>query len=98
LVDKHGIEVINKLLDDLGRGVPINEALVAHVGPLGQLDGEFAAYLKTKAEEMAPGLSFDKPELAPDASADDIREWLKGHPDSFAGLVRLAQMLVAEEE
>ncbi len=98
LVDKHGIEVINKLLDDLGRGVPINEALVAHVGPLGQLDGEFAAYLKAKAEAMAPKLSFDEPELAPGASAGDIREWLKGHPDNFAGLVRLARSLIAAKE
>ena len=98
LVDQHGIEIINKLLDDLGRGVPINEALVAHVGPLGQLDGEFAEYLRNKAEEMAPGLSFDRLDLAPNASSEEIRQWLTEHPDNFAGLVRLGQSLIADKQ
>jgi tetratricopeptide (TPR) repeat protein len=98
LVEKHGMEVIKKLLDDLGRGVPINEALVAHVGPLGQLDGEFAEYFRSKAGSMAPELKFDRIDLEPGATSDELAAWLEQHPDNFAGLVRLAQTLVAEKK
>ena len=32
LVEKHGIETLKKILDDLGKGITINDALARHTG------------------------------------------------------------------
>ncbi len=97
LVEKAGLPALRGVLDDLGAGVTINESLPTRAGmTLEQLDAEFAAFAHKKAEGVAPGMTWEEPDLPPTADSKAIEAWLEKHPKSFPGLRRLAAKLVAE--
>jgi tetratricopeptide (TPR) repeat protein len=99
LVEKAGMPALRGVLDDLGAGVTINESLPSRVGmTLEQLDQEFAAFARKKAEAVAPGMTWDEPDLPPTADSKAIEAWLEAHPKSFPGLKRLAASLVRESD
>ncbi len=99
LVQRAGLPALKGLLDDLGAGVPINEALPRRSKlSLEQMDRDFSQFARRKAEAVAPGATWEEPELPPDADSAAVTAWLEGHPRSFWGLRRLASRLVAEEK
>lgn len=61
LVERFGLPKIQAILGDLRQGVFINETLEKHTLALGQLEDEFAAFARARAEELAPGLDWTKP-------------------------------------
>ena len=63
---------------------------------LEQLDADFAAFARKKAEAVAPVMTWDEPDLPASADSKAIETWLEAHPKSFPGLRRLARQLVAE--
>lgn len=63
LVQRYGTEKLRLILRDLGEGMEINEAIAKSTIPMEQLETEFAAFAKEKAEKLAPGLDFEKPEF-----------------------------------
>ena len=96
LVAKAGEAALRGVLDDLGAGVTINEALPSRAGmTLEQLDLAFADFARKKAEAVAPGMTWDAPDLPPTADAKALEDWQGQHPKSFPGLRRLAAKLVA---
>ncbi len=97
LIEKHGIEVLRKILVDLGNGVTINEALDRHISSLDELNTTFAEYARATAEAMAPAADWSDPELPARADAEKIAAWLQDHPTNYAALRRLARQLVAEK-
>ena len=54
LVGKHGQEVLNRMLADLGDGLSINDVLQRHCGSLHALDQEFELYARDLAERLCP--------------------------------------------
>ena len=52
LVEKYEHEVLNRILTDLGVGMPINEALERYTGSLEALDQEFEKYALQRAEAI----------------------------------------------
>ena len=54
LVNTYGLESLKNVLTDLGQGLPINDALTRHAGPLGELDARFREYAHKAAAAMAP--------------------------------------------
>ena len=97
LVQTAGPSVLNRILDDLGTGKTINEALPARTRmTLVQLDEAFSEFARQKAKRVASGATWEEIDLADDASSETIAEWLKNHPQSFRGRQRLAARLVAE--
>lgn len=62
LVGKFGFAKLQAILHSLGEGTAVNEAIARHTAPLQQIEKEFAAFAKTKAEALAPGLDWDKPD------------------------------------
>jgi tetratricopeptide (TPR) repeat protein len=99
LVEKAGAEGLNGLLDDLGNGKTINEALPGRAGmALEELDEQFAAFARARAEAVAPTATWEEPDLPPEATSDDWAAWLEEHPSSFRGLLGLAARLVAEKK
>lgn len=62
LVEKHGLEAMRKILKDLYDGVGINEAIAKHTQPMDKLEADFAAYVRKKANDLAPGLTWSKPD------------------------------------
>ena len=98
LVEQAGHPALRGLLDDLGAGVPINNALPERFGlTLEELDEGFARFARHRAEALAPGASFEEPDLPPDADTATIEQWLETHPGNIKGWKRLGLRLVTEE-
>ena len=99
LVQTAGLPALKAILEDLGAGKTINEALPARIQmTLVQLDGAFARFARQKAEDVARGATWEEIDLADDASSEAVAAWLKTHPHSFRGRQRLAARLVAERK
>ena len=64
LVQRFGLPAMKGLLDDLGSGISINESLPRRTKmSLEQLDKEFAQFARQRAEKVAPGATWEEPDL-----------------------------------
>ncbi len=63
LVQKFGADHLKGILTDLGAGKDINEAIAAHSAPLEQLEKDFLVFVRQRADQLAPGLDWEKPKL-----------------------------------
>jgi tetratricopeptide (TPR) repeat protein len=87
------------LLDDLGAGMSMNEALPRRTKmSLEQIDGDFTAFARLRAEKVAAGATWEEPDLPADADSAALTTWLEKHPRSFSGRRRLGARLVVEEK
>src|SRR5947209_859604 len=98
LVEKHGTATLQRILVDLGVGLPINEALARYTGSLETLDKDFADFAHARAKAMGPDADWSEPELPRRANSDQIAAWLKDHPHNYAALNRLARQLSSEQK
>jgi tetratricopeptide (TPR) repeat protein len=98
LVEKYGLETVQRILTDLGAGMPINESLRRYAGSLEALDDEFAAFAKARAESLAPEADWEEPKLPSSAPFAAWEAWLKDHPKSFVGLQTVAKKLIQAEQ
>lgn len=98
LVERFGLPSLKGLLDDLGAGTAMNDALPLRTKTsLVQLDRDFAEYARKKAQAVAPGATWEEPELPQDADSKALSTWVEAHPKSFWGWKRLGARFVAEE-
>ncbi len=98
LVEKAGLAALKSVLDDLGEGITINEALPRRTKmTLDQMDKEFGEFARQKARKVAPDLTWEEIDLPAEASSVEITTWLEKHPRSFPGQLRLATRLITEE-
>ena len=99
LVQNFGLPTLRRILDDLGGGKTINEALGERAGrTLEQLDDDFSKFAHTRAEAVAPGSSWDEVKLPPDADSLALTAFLKDHPTNYPAKRRLAIRLVLEKK
>lgn len=98
LVEKHGLEELQKILVDLGNGLTINDTLARHTGSLDELDLAFAAFARQRAVEMARDADWSEPELPKRASTELLAMYLKEHPTNYAALQRQAKQLIADKK
>jgi tetratricopeptide (TPR) repeat protein len=99
LIGRFGLQSIRAILADLGDGAEINAALSKHAATLAQLEEQFEAFARKRAEAMAPQADWDEPskEQVDPADPQAVAEWLAGHPNSFWALRLQAQMLLKDE-
>jgi predicted Zn-dependent protease len=96
IIEKYGLEQLKAILRDLGDGVEINHAIAAHTAALPELETGFAAYLKAQAENLAPGLDWEKPKPALLAvrAEKELSAWAAGHPDNYwAATLRIHELM-----
>jgi tetratricopeptide (TPR) repeat protein len=98
LIDKFGMDALQKILDDLREGMEINEALIRHTVPLGRLDGDFAKFARERADALAPTATWDKPERPAPMDPDGLAEWLKENPRNAPALQQYARQLLRKQE
>ena len=97
LVERAGLPALKEILDDLGAGVPINEALPRRTKmSLKELDDQFARFARERAGRVAAGATWDEPELPGEADSAALGTWIENHPKSFPGWRRYAARLVQE--
>jgi tetratricopeptide (TPR) repeat protein len=100
IIGRHGLDRLRAILHDLRDGVEINAALAKHTAPLAEIEAGFAAFARAQAEQLAPGLTWDKPEaevfLA--GSATELATFEKKQPDNYWLLRSRAQRLVEQQD
>ena len=99
LIDRYGPSRLTALLNSLGAGERINDALARHTDGLEQLEKDFEAFARQRAESLAPAAdwaSLDLPE-SPETTATVLAEWLRDHPDNIAALSAYARRLLHEK-
>ncbi len=100
IVSRYGADKIRAVLGDLRGAIDVNASLARHPVPLEQLEKDFAAYAKERAEQLAPGMDWEKPDpeiLQPDATAE-LAAWEKKHPDNYWLLKLRAQRLIEAQD
>jgi tetratricopeptide (TPR) repeat protein len=96
LIERFGHQALQKILIDLGEGMEINEALIRHTVPLGQLDDEFAKFARARADQLAPTATWDEPKASTRAAADSLAAWLKKNPRNVPGLKQYTRQLLRD--
>jgi tetratricopeptide (TPR) repeat protein len=61
LVQRFGLDQLKAILRDLGEGVEINQAIERHTAPMAKIEKEFSGFARQRAENLAPGLDWEKP-------------------------------------
>ncbi|MBL9190545.1 MAG: tetratricopeptide repeat protein [Opitutaceae bacterium] len=100
IVGRFGLDKIRAILADLRAGVEINTTIAKHTIEMEQLEKDFAAYARERADKLAPGLDWERidPELlAPGADAK-LAEWGKKHPDNYWFLRHQAQRAMEKQQ
>src|SRR5262249_49529998 len=64
IVDHFGADSLKAILRDLGEGTEINAAIEKHTASMDQFEKDFAAFARERAANLAPTVSFEKPEWA----------------------------------
>ncbi len=100
IVGRFGIEKIRAILTDLRGGTEINAAIAKHTIAMDKLEKEFAAYARTRAEELAPKLDWARieAELLLPGAEDKLAEWGKEHPDNYWFLRHQAQRAMEKQK
>jgi len=89
LVNHFGQDKLVAILRELGQGTEINQAIEMHTLPMTELETGFEQYAHQTARNMAPGLDWEKPDLATlragDREATGIRSFIPPLPRSMGG-------------
>ena len=98
IVQEHGAEKLNDVLDSLAKGIPINEALAKNVSPLERLELGFAEYARNLATDFGKDLDFTRPEFPEDAANSDRIEWARANEKNYWARMLLAQAEMANKD
>jgi tetratricopeptide (TPR) repeat protein len=98
LIEKHGLATLQKILDDLRVGMPVNEALARYTGDVRLLDEEFTVYARQVAARLAADANWDVPPLTSRSTLEEWRQWNRQHPGNLRGLKAEAALLIAAGE
>ena len=96
LVKRFGIAALQRILKDLAGGVAINAAIARHTADLTTLERDFEKFARERAEQLAPGLDFEKPARGADAQAADAAS--TSAATNFYALTREARRLLREKK
>ncbi|MFT4585941.1 MAG: tetratricopeptide (TPR) repeat protein [Candidatus Binatia bacterium] len=96
LIKNHGLESLRKILRDLGRGRKINETIAAHTEPMEELEKKFKAFAIARAENLAPDLDWEKPDIDPRRA--NVDELIASHPKNYWILTQQAKRLLQQKQ
>src|SRR6185503_9053659 len=96
LMERFGLESMKQILHDLGEGKEINDCITAHTEPLEKIEKDFAAFAKERAEKLAPGLDWQKPEANRLFRVD--ADFLAKHPTNYYGLMQQGRKLLRDKK
>ena len=92
LAQRFGLEALKSILRDLREGQEINQAIAKCTLPLAELEKQFTAFVRARAENLAPGADLDEPPTE-DTEAEKLA-WEKLHPNNYYVRLRKARELM----
>lgn len=96
LVGRFGLEALKKILHDLGEGTEIYTAISRNTAPMAELEKDFKAFARERAEALAPELDFAKPRMESIAQLQE--EMPATSLKNFHLLTRQAKKLLREKK
>jgi tetratricopeptide (TPR) repeat protein len=82
VVQQFGLDTLKAILADLRNGEELNRSLADRTLPFTELEKQFAAFARARAEHLAPGVDLDLPPS--DASPTGLAAWEKSHPHNYS--------------
>ncbi len=98
LIDRYGIDALKQILDDLGDGLTINDALVRSVGSLQKLDSQFEEFAHQQAESFGSEADWSREEMPEKPTPQELATWVQQHPTNYWGLRAMASAYVAAKQ
>ena len=92
IVQRYGMDTLKRILADLRDGQELNRSLAARTVALPDLEKQFAAYVRSKADQLAPGADLDKPPAGESEMGRAL--WEKSHPNNYYLALENAQELM----
>jgi tetratricopeptide (TPR) repeat protein len=99
LAERFGFTSLKAILADLAKGEEINSSIAGHAAPLNQLDPQFEAFVRKRAEELARDVDWEQPAAGQQVDPADhqaVADWLNNHPNSFWALRLQANNLLTD--
>jgi len=96
LVREYGTETVKQVLADLGKGMEINAALAAHTKEIEAVESDFEKFARAKAEKLALGMDWAKPE--PDELRKADEKWFAEKTNNYYALTFRAKTLMREKQ
>lgn len=93
LYDTFGIEAMRRVLLELGDGASMNDALAKHVAPLDELDEQFLAQTRSKAQALGGSYSLQRAE----GMLEKTIELLSPKPNYFKEMETIHPLIEAED-
>jgi tetratricopeptide (TPR) repeat protein len=78
IVQRFGLEHLSAILKDLGKGLEINKSIQDHTVPMEAFERDFVEFAHNKAEQVGPGLGWEKPVLETSAATTPGRGRRRG--------------------
>jgi len=79
IVQQFGFDALKKILGDLGGGEEVYHSIARNTAPLPEMEKQFAAFARAKAEQLAPDADLAKPPK----DESELKLWELAHPKSF---------------
>ncbi len=98
LVETQGLPLLNKLLLDLGAGVPIEDAFARLYGDVDVLDASFEEFVKKSTEAFVPDTDFSQEDLPKRAGTTELQAILKERPNNYYAQHMLVEQLMTEKK
>jgi len=100
IIKKHSHKALKAILAELADGTEINRAITKHTSSLANIEKEFQAFARRRAEALAPNVDWQQPQAGQLDPADPnaLDTWLAEHPNNFQALTLQANKLVAENK
>lgn len=100
LVDTLGQTALRRVLDDVARGMPINDSLELRTGSLHGFEKAFDTYARKIAASYGPDVDWNDDDLPaiPQGPASSIAAWLKERPQHYRGRLRYARALIEGDD
>lgn len=96
LVERHGLPLLLKALEDLGMGVSIEDAFSRRFGDADRLDADFKEYVDALTADFYPETDFSSKDVPMQASFEELQGWVEDNPRSYLGLSLLVQALLTK--
>ena len=96
LVERHGMPLLLKSLEDLGMGVSIEDAFSRRFGDADRLDADFKEYVDALTADFYPETDFSSEGVPMQASLEELQDWVQEHPRSYLGLSLVVQGLITK--
>lgn len=94
IVGQGGFDTLRKILADLAKDVPVNDALAARLGPIEKVEEDFQAYALARARAYGPGMNWNT--LTDDEFVEFTKDpdaFIAAHPNRYDAVMRRAREL-----